>query len=250
MDKPSSGFPVESEVVYLAKKDFGLDSYLEKNPTHDGRGVIVGVIDDGISPHQIGFQKTTTGERKYIKHFSNSSFYQVEVTPNINNDSKQLSGILHEESFSLDLNGNNLNESFPIEVRLPRGDETHEQICVDLDLNNDFSDKECVHSFNKTGQFLTLNEGLDALMLEFNRESNIVKFNEGESFGDSHGEGVASVLAGHNIGGKFDGVAPGAKIIDYDLSEKGANQKESEQDTMHDINKPITLDDLTNPDKN
>ena len=26
--------------------------------------------------------------------------------------------------------------------------------------------------------------------------------------------------------------------------------KQSEQDTMHDINKPITLEDLTNPDKN
>ncbi len=26
--------------------------------------------------------------------------------------------------------------------------------------------------------------------------------------------------------------------------------KDSEHDTMHDINKPITLEDLTNPDKN
>ena len=26
--------------------------------------------------------------------------------------------------------------------------------------------------------------------------------------------------------------------------------KESEKETMHDINKPITLEDLTNPDKN
>ncbi len=30
----------------------------------------------------------------------------------------------------------------------------------------------------------------------------------------------------------------------------GANSKQSEQETMHDINKPITLEDLTNPDKN
>jgi len=29
-----------------------------------------------------------------------------------------------------------------------------------------------------------------------------------------------------------------------------ANSKESVQETMHDINKPITLEDLTNPDKN
>ena len=40
-----------------------------------------------------------------------------------------------------------------------------------------------------------------------------------EGPGDSHGEGVASVLAGHLLGGKFNGVAPGAQILDYDLSE-------------------------------
>ena len=28
-----------------------------------------------------------------------------------------------------------------------------------------------------------------------------------------------------------------------------ANPKDSAQETMHDINKPITLEDLTNPDK-
>ena len=54
-------------------------------------------------------------------------------------------------------------------------------------------------------------------MLEYDHSKKIVSFNEGESRGDSHGEGVASVLAGHNIGGKFDGVAPGAQLIDYDL---------------------------------
>ena len=30
----------------------------------------------------------------------------------------------------------------------------------------------------------------------------------------------------------------------------GENSKQSAKDTMHDINKPITLEDLTNPDKN
>ena len=29
-----------------------------------------------------------------------------------------------------------------------------------------------------------------------------------------------------------------------------AQSKETESETMHDINKPITLEDLTNPDKN
>ena len=41
-----------------------------------------------------------------------------------------------------------------------------------------------------------------------------------------------------------------ARIEQRRAKRSGANPKESEQETMHDINKPITLEDLTNPDKN
>ena len=64
---------LEELPMYLAKRDFKLDEFLKDNPNSDGRGVIVGVIDDGISANQIGFVKTTTGQRKIIKRESNSS---------------------------------------------------------------------------------------------------------------------------------------------------------------------------------
>ena len=41
-----------------------------------------------------------------------------------------------------------------------------------------------------------------------------------------------------------------ARIEQRRARRSSASPKESEQDTMHDINKPITLEDLTNPDKN
>ena len=41
-----------------------------------------------------------------------------------------------------------------------------------------------------------------------------------------------------------------ARIQQRRAKKSGVNTKESEQSTMHDINKPITLEDLTNPDKN
>ena len=41
-----------------------------------------------------------------------------------------------------------------------------------------------------------------------------------------------------------------ARIEQRRARRSSANPKESDQDTMHDINKPITLEDLTNPDKN
>ena len=41
-----------------------------------------------------------------------------------------------------------------------------------------------------------------------------------------------------------------ARIEQRRAKRSSASQKQSEQETMHDINKPITLEDLTNPDKN
>ncbi len=41
-----------------------------------------------------------------------------------------------------------------------------------------------------------------------------------------------------------------ARIEQRRAKKSSVNSKESEKDTMHDINKPITLEDLTNPDKN
>ena len=41
-----------------------------------------------------------------------------------------------------------------------------------------------------------------------------------------------------------------ARIEQRRAKRSSANPKESEKDIMHDINKPITLEDLTNPDKN
>ena len=40
-----------------------------------------------------------------------------------------------------------------------------------------------------------------------------------------------------------------ARIEQRRARKSGVNQKESAEETMHDINKPITLEDLTNPDK-
>ncbi len=41
-----------------------------------------------------------------------------------------------------------------------------------------------------------------------------------------------------------------ARIEQRRAKKSSANPKETESETMHDINKPITLEDLTNPDKN
>ena len=41
-----------------------------------------------------------------------------------------------------------------------------------------------------------------------------------------------------------------ARIEERRARKSSSNSKEANKETMHDINKPITLEDLTNPDKN
>ena len=41
-----------------------------------------------------------------------------------------------------------------------------------------------------------------------------------------------------------------ARIEQRRAKRSSTNPKDSEHETMHDINKPITLEDLTNPNKN
>ena len=40
-----------------------------------------------------------------------------------------------------------------------------------------------------------------------------------------------------------------ARLEQRRAKKSSSNPKETKQETMHDINKPITLEDLTNPDK-
>ena len=63
IEKNDSPITSDQRSYFLAKKEFGIPDFLKKNPSFDGRGVTVGVIDDGISPNQSGFKVTTTNKR-------------------------------------------------------------------------------------------------------------------------------------------------------------------------------------------
>lgn len=221
----SEGFSPDKEALYLAKKEFGIPEFWKKYPTADGRGVRVGVIDDGISPHQSGFKITTTGERKFLAKKTQSTLNTYVLTEEEN---YLIAEVIERVSFDgeVDLNLDGKSDSWKARVS-----KDGSEICLDLDLSGDFSSTECGGSFSQTNHafFLPSNKAL-AIMAEVDIPHKKLKIFQAETGSDSHGEGVASVLAGYRIGNipGFDGVAPGAKIVDYDLSEKTNNPLESE----------------------
>ncbi len=224
IEKPQ-GFTPDQYALYQAKKDFGITDFWKKYPEADGRGVKVGIIDDGISPHQHGFITTSTGERKFLRKGSQSTFTTFDLIDVENG----LEAVVDEnrESYegSLDLNADGVKNTWKIFI--PGGTE---KICIDLDNNQKYEESECKGSFSITGEFFNAKDSRLVLMGELNLKEKKIQILQPERGGDSHGEGVASVLAGYRIGNiaGFDGVAPGAQILDYDLSE--FTDKASEKD--------------------
>jgi subtilisin family serine protease len=237
----------DAQLDFLAKREFGLNQFWKDHPKSDGRGVILGVIDNGVSPVHNGLLITTDHKRKYLKHFSRSSYftYQLEKgqNANIHNDVRLnfLSGELKDQiqeyyvglvdenkkgllNVGFDLNR---DKSFGLfQVVVFKTDATY--ICFDtFQKDIDIFKENCSKSFNQSGEFRFWDKDKRlARMSEFDPSSLKVSFSSGEEKWDSHGEGVASVSVGHLVGGKYDGIAPGAQLVDYDLSEFSANNIE------------------------
>lgn len=248
----ASATTADPEVFFLARKEFGLPEYQRDHPTHDGRGVIVGLIDDGVSPLHEGFRLTSDGQRKYLGHASQSSFLHLGLqevangvtanafTQSLTGDGARVwqgvadetrplvssalyTGVANAPRFDLNEDGAYGALALAAVVR-----DGHAQICVDSNANDRADTAECFGTFAATGEHGTWTaDGLATIQAEFDHTTGTLVLSQGERLSDSRGEGVASVMAGHRIGGRFDGLAPGAQLLDYDLSEQSADSGES-----------------------
>lgn len=210
------GFSPDKDSLYQAKKDFGILEFWKNKPEADGRGVTVGVMDDGISPHQDGFRITSTGERKFVAKNSQSSFTTFDLIETAEGYEAVVDEKRPALTGTVDLDKNGSLETYKISVN-----QSLDKACW-LD--------QCKGSFSKTGEYFLAKDARFAIMVEIDETAKKLKVFQPEAGGDSHGEGVASVLAGYRIGNQqgFDGVAPGSKILDYDLSELTDKGEENE----------------------
>jgi len=59
---PDANTPAEN--AYMPTRDVGSPQFVAANPTYDGRGVVVGILDSGVTLDHPGLATTSTGARK------------------------------------------------------------------------------------------------------------------------------------------------------------------------------------------
>lgn len=222
----------------------GVESFRQRHPANDGRGVLIAVLDGGIDPGVGGMRTTTTGDRKLLdlRDFSGEgrialSPLRVDRSDTIAIEGHRLAGFgriarlaappyfggLFREARlgfgpAADVNGDGDHEdAFPIVVaRASDG----WFLVTDTDGDGSLEGERPVHdyalgaeSFAYGSQPMTLAanlaevSGRPALDLLFDNSS--------------HGTHVAGIAAGHQLYGVegFDGVAPGAQVLGLKIAD-------------------------------
>jgi hypothetical protein len=304
-------FTPDEGLLFSGKEEFGLAEWKERYPDADGRGISVGIVDDGVSLDRPGLLTTSTGLPKIARSIQASPLWQFPlyegagacaaeipaphaasaitawkvadgVVPALQSASVSTPiditpcGI-HPELTRSPRECVDWNKLFPdadkrkindrltipalfVEFASQTGTETR----LLIDVNGDnlieasealapissahpksyrFSDGRTLgFDVHATESILPPSAGLDhpirpcASSKKAPRTLTLTVPEAEDDFG-SHGEGVAAIAAGYRIGGRsFDGVAPGAQIVDvhfadeyggrrYSIAEIGRNLK-------------------------
>lgn len=220
----------------------GVEKFLGKRPTHDGRGVIIGILDTGIDPGIPGLGKTSTDEPKILdlRDFSREGAVALKrVTPvgdSVEIGGRKLGGfgrvtamstagpyyggVLPEISLGLlpasDLNGNG-SDSDTLPVVVTRATDGW-VLLTDTDGDRSLAGERPVHDYlvaretfgwAPRGRAPRLNLAVNLATVAGEPRLDLV-FDTG-----GHGSHVAGIAAGYDLYGVtgFHGVAPGAQLL-------------------------------------
>jgi tripeptidyl-peptidase II len=220
----------------------GVDKFLRLHPSHDGRGVIIGILDTGIDPGIPGLLKTSTDAPKILdlRDFSDEGAVPLQrVTPTgdsveiggrrlggfgrvvaLNTTGPYYGGTIREIPLgpppASDLNGNGA-DSDTLPVIVTRATDGW-VLFADTDGDRSLAGERPVHDYLVARE--TFGWAARGRMPRLNVAVNFAS-NTGEPRLDlvfdisSHGSHVAGIAAGHDLYGVsgFDGVAPGAQLL-------------------------------------
>jgi subtilisin family serine protease len=238
---------------YLPADETDSVDFKHDNPSWDGRGVTIGVLDSGVSLDNPALQTTSTGERKIVDwvtgtapltdgdgswrpmiiKVSGPKFTLADASSWVSPPGSYLFNRFNESITAADQLGGDVNRD---------GDSTDQfgilydpvshDIRVDVNQNNDFTDDAVMRPYREkfdVGHFGVDNPATPVrdqvpFVVEYREDVDLTPAGlPGQTADfvnigiteDEHGSHVAGILAGNDLFGNadFDGQAPGAKLV-------------------------------------
>ncbi|MCZ6917325.1 MAG: S8 family serine peptidase [Gemmatimonadetes bacterium] len=229
---------------FMPLSSTGITAFLRDNPTFDGRGVLIGILDSGIDLGLPGFASTTTGDTKVLdaRDFSGEGRIALERIA-VRGDTV----VYHGETFlgfgriatfasppyyaglfrelplgeapaaDVNENGTTTDELVVVVVRGSSG----WAVVTDTDGDGRLDDEQLIHDFSVASETFTYSvrtdePGKGPMTLAANfQEANGLPVLDLFFDNSAHGSHGAGIAAGHDMFDVegFNGAAPGAQLL-------------------------------------
>ncbi|MFD4973355.1 S8 family serine peptidase [Streptomyces sp. NPDC058424] len=228
---PSRATPDDNP--YMPTNETGSVDFKKKNPTYDGRGVTIGIMDTGVDPTHPALATTTTGERKlvdtvtgtdpnnFIDLLFDSTWYLLSSTkvsgPTFTDPGGRATWTAPADS---DLRIGVKSATLPDGSKIPNLGVLYRPsdgaVWVDTNGNHDFTDEELLRPFKENHQIAYLSTSSQRVPFTIQAKKvgssnfavNLNVINE------AHGTHVAGITAARGLlDGAMNGQAPGAKLV-------------------------------------